>query len=201
MSQSTYGIHSSIMMDHKGANFEALECVYHENFRKYKAVTCQWHFLHCAEKYLAKCSESERKSFCTWYKTIVPSTHMERISLTSRINKRGSQEVWVSGMVEMLAPHCPHVVPAIRGFNLPRMNMAEVGQSKMKPEKHLWLTEAVMVDMVKFAFQTNKYNRFLKNSKKVGGCGLTMKKHTEHERAEECQFVDQFCDLIEKGIC
>ena len=77
--------------------------------------------------------------------------------------------------------------------------MAEVGQSKMKPEKHLWLTEVVKVDMVKFAFQTNKYNRFLKNSEKVGGCGLTMMKCTEYERAEEWCFVDQFCDLIENG--
>ena len=71
--------------------------------------------------------------------------------------------------------------------------MAEVGQSKMKPaylnKKHLWLTEAVKVDMVKFAFQTNKYNRFLKNSEKVGGRGPTMKKHTECERAEERWFV------------
>ena len=55
-----------IMMDHKGTNFEALEHVYGENFRKYKAVTCQWHFLHCTEKYLMKCLELERKSFCTW---------------------------------------------------------------------------------------------------------------------------------------
>ena len=53
--------------------------------------------------------------------------------------------------------------------------------------------------MVKFAFQTNKYNRFLRNSEKVGGRGPTMKKCTEHERAKECQFVDQFCDLIENG--
>ena len=96
------------------------------------------------------------------------------------------------------APQCPHVVPAIHGFNLPRMNMAEVGQSKMKPEKCLWLTKAVKVDMVKYAFQTNKYNRFLRNSEKVGGSGPTMQKRTEHKRAE-CQFVDQFCDLIENG--
>ena len=57
-----------IMMDNKGANFEALECIYGENLRKYKAVTYQWHFLHCAEEYLVKCSESERKSFHTWCK-------------------------------------------------------------------------------------------------------------------------------------
>ena len=55
-----------IMMDHKGTNFEALKRVYSENFKKYKMVTCQWHFLHCAEKYLTKCSEAERKSFWAW---------------------------------------------------------------------------------------------------------------------------------------
>ena len=77
--------------------------------------------------------------------------------------------------------------------------MAEVGQSKMKPEKCLWLTEAVKVNMVKFTFQTNKYNRFLRNSEKVGGCGPTMKKCMERKRAEERWFVDQFCNLIENG--
>ena len=57
-----------IMMDHKGANFEALEHVYGEDFQKNKTVTCQWHFLHCAEKYISKCSHSERESFQTWCK-------------------------------------------------------------------------------------------------------------------------------------
>ena len=52
-----------IMMDHKGVNFEALERVYGEDFWKNKTVTCQWHFLHCAEKYISKCSDSERESF------------------------------------------------------------------------------------------------------------------------------------------
>ena len=63
-----------IMMDHKGANFEALERVYGENFRKYKTVTCQWHFLHCAEKYTTKCKESERTSFRTWCKQLCEAT-------------------------------------------------------------------------------------------------------------------------------
>ena len=188
-----------IMMDHKGANFEALEHVYGENFRKYKAVTCQWHFLHCAEKYLAKCSESERKSFRTWCKQLCQVHTWKEYRRLARLIKGVAKKYGFLPWWKWWAPRCPHVVPAIRGINLPQMNIAEVGQSKMKPEKRLWLTEAVKVDMVKFAFQTNKYNRFLKNSKKVGGCGPTMKKHTERERAEEHWFVDQFCDLIENG--
>ena len=52
-----------IMMDHKGANFEAIERVYGAEFRKAKTVTCQWHFMHCAEKYIMKCKEDERQTF------------------------------------------------------------------------------------------------------------------------------------------
>ena len=48
-----------IMMDHKGANFEALEHVYGPDFRRAKTVTCQWHFLHCTEKYIMNLSEDE----------------------------------------------------------------------------------------------------------------------------------------------
>ena len=188
-----------IMMDHKGANFEALERVYGENFRKYRTVTCQWHFLHCAEKYITKCSESERKSFRTWCRQLCEAhtrNEYRRLAvLIQGIAKKYNFMPWW----KWWAPRCPQVVPAIRGFNLPRMNMAEVGQSKMKPDKRLWLTEAVKVDMVDFAFQTVKYKKFLKNTEKISGRGPTLKKRTERERAEERRFVDQFCDLIENG--
>ena len=156
-----------IMMDHKGANFEALEHIYGENFRKYKAVTCQRHLLHCAEKYLAKCLESERKSFRTWCKQLCQAHTRKEYHRLAGLIKGVAKKYGFLAWWKWWAPRCPHVVPAIHGFNLPRMNMAEVGQSKMKPEKCLWLTEAVKVDMVKFAFQTNKYNRFLKNSEKL----------------------------------
>ena len=56
-----------IMMDHKGANFEAIERVYGAEFRKAKTVTYQWHFMHCAEKYIIKCKEDERQTFQGWY--------------------------------------------------------------------------------------------------------------------------------------
>ena len=47
--------------------------------------------------------------------------------------------------------------------------MAEVGQSKMKPDKRMWLTEAIKVDMVDYAFQTDRYKKFLKNAEKISG--------------------------------
>ena len=77
------------------------------------------------------------------------------------------------------APRCPHIVPAIRGFNLPKMNLVEVGQSKIQHERRLWLTEAVKHDMVDLTYQTSMYKKFIKNSEKIMGRGPTLKKRTE----------------------
>ena len=188
-----------IMMDHKGANFEALERVYGENFRRYRTVTCQWHFLHCAEKYLSKCSESERKSFRQWCMELCLAHTRKEYKRLARLIKGIAKKYNFLPWWKWWAPRCPHVVPAIRGFNLPRMNQAEIGQSKMKPEKRLWLTEAVKVDMIDLTFQSDRYNKFVRNEEKICGRGPTLKKRNERERAEERRFVEQFCDVIENG--
>ena len=188
-----------IMMDHKGANFEALERVYGEDFRRYRTVTCQWHFLHCAEKYLSKCSESERKSFRQWCMELCLAHTRKEYKRLARLIKGVAKKYNFLPWWKWWAPRCPHVVPAIRGFNLPRMNQAEIGQSKMKPQKRLWLTEAVKVDMIDFTFQKDRYNKFVRNEEKICGRGPTLKKRSERERAEERRFVEQFCDVIENG--
>ena len=188
-----------IMMDHKGANFEALEHVYGEDFWKYKTVTCQWHFLHYAEKYITKCSESERVSFRTWCKELclshTPQEYHRLLRLIKGVAKKYNFMPWW----KWWAPRCPNLCPAIRGFNLPRVNMAEIGQSKLKPEKPVWLTEAVKIDMIKFTRQSDDYKKFISNTEKIGGRGPTLKKRTERERAEERRFVDQLCDVIKHG--
>ena len=43
-----------------------IEGFHPENFRKAKAVTCQWHFKNCAEKYIVNIPLDERISFCRY---------------------------------------------------------------------------------------------------------------------------------------
>ena len=188
-----------IMMDHKGANFEALERVYGEDFRKYKTVTCQWHFLHCAEKYISKCSDSERQSFRTWCKHLCQAhTRKEYCQLQTLIKGVAKKYDFIQWW-KWWVPRCPHLCPTICGFNLPRMNQAEIGQLKLKQHKPRWLTEAVKVDMVELTFQSEKYKKFVCNIEKISGRGPTLKKRTGRERVEEWHFVDQFCDVIQNG--
>ena len=52
-----------LMMDEKGANFEAITHVFGINFRHTKAVTCQFHFKQCVEIYLVKMPLDERLGF------------------------------------------------------------------------------------------------------------------------------------------
>ena len=188
-----------IMMDHKRANFEALERVYGPDFRKAKTVTCQWHFLHCAEKYIMKLSEDERQTFRGWCAALMEAHTKTEYKKIAELIKNFTAKQDFLPWWKWWAPRCPHLVPAIWGFNLPKVNMAEIGQSKLKQDKVLWLLQAVKYDMVEFHFQAVKYNKFVSNREKVTGRGPTMKKRNEHEHEEERQFVDQFCEVILHG--
>ena len=65
------------------------------------------------------------------------------------------------------------------------MNMAETGQSKLEKQKKIWLSTAVMVDVVEITFQQEEYEKFITNSDRVHGHGPTEKQHAQRERAEE----------------
>ena len=108
-------------MDHKGANFEALECVYGDDFHKYKTVTCQWHFLHCAEKYISKCSEAERQSFRTWCKHLCQAHTQKEYRRLQTLIKGVAKKYDFMPWWKWWAPRCPHLCPAINGFNLPHI--------------------------------------------------------------------------------
>ena len=99
------------------------------------------------------------------------------------------------------APRCLHLVPAIRGFKLPKVDMAEIGQLKIKQDEVLWLSQAVKYDMVEFRFQAVKYNKFVSNREKVTGRGPTMKKHNERNVQKRDNLLTNFVKLFCMVIC
>ena len=183
-------------MDEKGANFEAIKQVFGPEFRQAKTKTCQWNFIHCAEQYLAKAPDSQQKKFRKWCRELCDAhTQSEYENVSEKIKifcKEYEFEGWWS-------PRCPHIVPALRGFNIPKMNMAETGQSKLEKPKKIWLSTAVTADVVELTFQQEEYEKFITNSDRVHGHGPTQKQHTQREHAEERCYVDQFCNVIENG--
>ena len=99
-----------------------------------------------------KCSESERDSFQTWCKHLSQAHTRKEYSHLETLIKGVAKKYDFMPWWKWWAPRCPHLCPAICGFNLLQMNQAKIGQSKLKQHKPLWLTEAVKVYMVKFTF-------------------------------------------------
>ena len=155
--------------------------------------------MHCAEKYIIKCKEDEWQTFRGWCAALMEAhTKPEYKCISNLIIKFATDHGFLPWW-KWWAPRCPYLIPALRGFNLPKVNMAEIGQSKLKPYRSLWLSQAAKYDMVDFAFQSSKYNKFISNREKVMGRGPTQKKRNEREWAEKRRFVDQFCDVILHG--
>ena len=154
-----------IMMDEKGANFEAIERVFGPEFWHTKSVSCQWHFMHCAEKYLGKVDESDQKKFREWCQKLLEAHTKTDYRFWAEKIQGFAKEHGFEGWWKWWAPRSPHLVPAIRGFGIPKMNMAKTGQSKLANAnqqcRKLWLSEAATVYVVEFTFQAEQYNKLI----------------------------------------
>ena len=146
-----------------------------------------------------KAPDLEQKKFRRWCRKLCDShTKLEYEYWAGKIHAF-TIEYDFEGWWKWWSPHCPHVVPALRGFNIPKMNMAETGQSKLKKSKKVWLSTAATADVCEFTFQQDRYDKFLKNSERICGRGPSQKQRTQQERAEERRYVNQVCDLIMNG--
>ena len=69
-----------------------------------------------------------------------------------------------------------HIVPAFRGFNLSGLNLAESGQSGMKPKtrKKLKLVDAAYKDIAQILRQDEAYRAYIGNVSKEIGKGLNI---------------------------
>ena len=106
--------------------------------------------MHCAEKYLGNIYENERKKFREWCKKLLEAHTKTDYRFWADKIQGFAKEHGFEGWWKWWAPRNPHLVPAICGFGIPKMNMAETGQSKLANQQchKLWLSEATTVDVV-----------------------------------------------------
>ena len=188
-----------LMMDEKGANFEAVSRVFGENFRKTKTVTCQWHFRNCGERYITHLPMDVRLTFRRYCKELCRAHTIEHYRNASKSLVAMAEKHNFIGWWKFWSPRCSHIVPSLRGFNLPKMNLAEVGQSTMRGSRRVWLTEAVFADVAALAFQSSKYRKFVENREKVSGKGPTLRQKNAEEREMERTFITQIDDVLFNG--
>ena len=188
-----------IMMDEKGANFEGITRVFGENFAKAKAVTCQFHFKNCAEKYIVNIPKDKRISFRRLCRQLCRAHTIHEYRSVSKLIVEVAEKYKFLGWWKFWSPRCPHIIPALRGFNLPKMNLAEVGQSTMRGYRPLWLSEAAFSDIAALAFQSSYYKKFIDNKEKITGKGPTLRMKNAKEKAMERQFMIQVDEVLFRG--
>ena len=103
------------------------------------------------------------------------------------------------GWWKFWSPRSPHIVPALRGFGLPKMNLAEVGQSTMRARRKMWLTEAAFKDIAALAFQASNYKKFIENRERIMGKGPTFAQKTARQKANESRYIRQIDKVLSQG--
>ena len=105
--------------------------------------------MHCAEKYLRKVDEIDQKKFREWCQKLLEAHRKTEYRFWAEKIQGFAKEHGFEGWWKWWAPRSPHLVPVICGFGIPKMNMAETGQSKLANAnqqcRKLWLSEAATV--------------------------------------------------------
>ena len=192
---------NSLMMDEAGCNFAAVENVFGEDFVDNFTMSCQYHFKNCAEQKMKdeNVPADERKKFREWLDELCEaSTLHEYYNICAKIESKVAA-YGLQGWWRWWKPRGFHLVPALRGFNLPRSNMAEGGQSKLKGDKKISLTESVFEDAIGMLIQAANYENFLDNAEHVRGRGPSQFDKDEKQRRQEKRYVESAVNAIRSG--
>ena len=170
-------------VDEGGANKNAIKEVYGTRGLN-KTVTCQYHFLKCAKAKQRHVKEKWRKSFYKLCKRMVKAPTRSEYEALSNLIKKICAE---SGLLEWFMwwdDRKFHIIPAFRGFNLSGLNLAESGQSGMKPKtrKKLKLIDAAYKDCSQMLRQDETYRAYIGNISKEIGKGLNIRQIQERDR-------------------
>ena len=111
--------------------------------------------------------EDEQKTFRKWLSDICTALTVSEYRIICNDIEKKVEQYKMEGWWHWWKVGRFHIVPALCGFDLPRMNLAEVGHSSMKRHHPMWLSQAVNDDCIHFLIQEANYNKFLNNSKCV----------------------------------
>ena len=136
-----------------------------------KVSTCQWHFKRCAWRQLGKIQCSDHATFRDAVHSLCKAkTAFEYELLAAQLDnicvRNKCTHWWNWWKVRQF-----HLVLALRGWGWTGTNWAEIGQSKMKPHRWIWLLDAVWADLLHSIIEEADWYRFINNTGKTLGCG------------------------------
>ena len=187
-------------VDEAGCNKNAISRVFGRDALN-RTVTCQWHFLQCVHAKAMQVKEHHRKTFhklCRRW--IAATTRSEYDSISAALRTLCEK----SGILDWFLwwdERKFHIVRAFRGSNLSGLNLAESGQSGMKPKtrKKLRLIDAAYKDCSQMMCQDEMYKAYIGNISKEIGKGLNIRQIQERDcRAQEDR-ARRYADALLRG--
>ena len=163
---------NSLMMDEKDANFKAIENVFSADFVDHYTMTfntisknvqtrkcVKERFLMMREKNFVNSSMN-----CWKLQHYMEASTLHEYHNICREIEKGVKRYGLSGWWHWWKPRGFHLLPALRGFNLPKTNYAESSQSKLKRNRKISVIESVFEDSLDFLIQEADYKHFLNNT-------------------------------------
>ena len=191
---------SRFHVDEAGANKNAISRVFGQAALN-RTVTCQWHFLQCVRAKAMEVKECHRKTFrklCRRWTAAATRSEYDSISAALRtLCQKSGVLSWFLWWEE----HRFHIVPAFRGFNLSGLNLAESGQSGMKPKtrKKLRLIDAAYKDCSQMMGQDEMYKAYIGNISKEIGKGLNIRQIQERDHRAQEERAKKYADALLRG--
>ena len=180
-------------VDEAGCNKNAISRVFGRDALN-RTVTCQWHFLQCGLAKAMQVKEHHRKTFCKLCRRWIAATTCT--ALRTLCEKSGILD-WFLWWDECKF----HIVHAFHGFNLSGLNLAESGQSGMKPKtrKKLCLIDAAYKDHSQMMNQDEMYKAYIGNISKEIGKGLNIRQIQERDRRAQEDRARRYADALLRG--
>ena len=191
---------SRFYVDEAGANKNAISRVFGRAALN-RTVTCQWHFLQCVRIKAMEVKERHRKTFrklCRRWTAAATRSEYDSISAALRtLCEKSGILSWFLWWEERRF----HIVPAFRGFNLSGLNLAESGQSGMKPKtrKKLRLIDAAYKDCSQMMRQDEMYKAYIGNISKEIGKGLNIRQIQERDHRAQEERAKKYADVLLRG--
>ena len=194
--------------DEAGANFNGLNKVYQNAAQK--AVTCQFHYLQCLRRMLAKfppeLPELRQEFEQLMLQMLTATTIQEYNDLKGRVQEITALVPAVQVGLRWWLARRYNLFPIFRGFCISSLNLAEIGHSTLKKKKPLTLVDAAWEDVCTAILQEQEHRAFLQGMSRSGkGPSATelatkskkqqMKRSKDYQRA----FKNREFNLTEEG--
>ena len=173
-------------VDEAGANINAISRVFGRKGLE-RILGCQWHFLRSAQAKAKFVEVTKRESFIHLARHMVLAPTRDEYKASSRCLRAICEDNNLLDWFEWWDERRFHIVPAYRGFNLSGTNLAESGQSGMKPKtrKKMKLVDAAYKDVSSMMRQDEQYRAYIGNISKEIGRGLNIRQIEERERRSQ----------------